>query len=48
MPMGTLNNCTLTGNTATDGGGGAYDSTLNNCIIYFNTAPAGGTTRAAP
>jgi hypothetical protein len=45
----TLNNCTLTGNSAAGGGGcslggcrvifggGAYGSTLNNCIFFNNT-----------
>jgi len=33
-------NCTLTGNSATNGGG-AYQGTLRNCIVYFNTAPGG-------
>ena len=37
----TLNNCTLTGNSATVYGGGAYGCTLTNCIVYFNTAPHG-------
>ena len=35
----TLNNCTLTGNSATGlngSGGGAYYGTLNNCIVYYN------------
>jgi len=35
-----LNNCTLTGNSAEEGGG-AFDCTLNNCIVYFNTATNG-------
>ena len=34
---GTLNNCTLTGNSA-DYGGGAADSTLNNCALMGNSA----------
>lgn len=38
---GTLNNCTLTGNSAS-WGGGASGATLNNCIIYFNTATQSG------
>ena len=33
---GTLNNCTLTANSSSAGGGGAYGSTLNNCIVYYN------------
>jgi hypothetical protein len=37
----TLNNCTLTGNSAGSVGGGAYFCSLNNCIVYFNTAPEG-------
>src|SRR5262249_21588122 len=37
----TMNNCTLTGNTATQQAGGAGASTLNNCIVYFNTALQG-------
>ena len=36
--LGTLNNCTLANNTATDRGGGAYYSTLNNCTLTGNTA----------
>ncbi len=41
---GTLNNCTLTGNSAYDGGGGAgaYGSTLNNCTLTGNSAGVGG------
>ena len=40
----TLNNCTLTGNSASvHGGGGAYGSTLNNCTLTGNSAqPAAG------
>jgi hypothetical protein len=38
----TLNNCRLTGNSASDDGGGAYSCTLNSCIVYFNTDPNGG------
>ena len=34
--LGTLNNCTLTGNAGRSFAGGANSSTLNNCIIYFN------------
>ena len=38
---GTLNNCTLTGNSA-EYGGGANESTLNNCTLTGNSAPDGG------
>jgi hypothetical protein len=38
---GTLNNCTLAGNSA-DAGGGAYNCTLNNCKLIGNTAGNGG------
>src|SRR5207344_293420 len=38
---GTLNNCTLTGNSA-QFGGGAYGCTLNNCILSGNRASAVG------
>ena len=34
---GTLNNCTLTGNSATYGGGSRY-GTLNNCMLIGNSA----------
>jgi hypothetical protein len=37
----TLNNCTITGNSAAEAGGGAFGSTLNNCIAYYNTATDG-------
>ena len=37
-----LNNCTVTGNSATEDGGGVCSySRLNNCIVYFNTATSG-------
>ena len=39
---GTLNNCTLAGNTADSDGGGAYNSTLNTCTVTGNTAYIGG------
>ncbi len=39
--LGTLNNCTLTGNVAYSGGG-AFGSTLNNCTLNQNTASRGG------
>ena len=38
---GTLNNCTLTDNTANLGGGSGY-GTLNNCTLTGNTAEYGG------
>ncbi len=37
----TLNNCTLTGNSAYFGGG-AYESALNNCALSGNSAAYGG------
>lgn len=42
---GTLNNCLLIGNTASDNGGGALDSVLNNCTVLNNlvtTISSGG------
>ena len=36
---GTLNNCTLTGNTDSAYGGGAYICTLNNCLLTGNSVP---------
>jgi hypothetical protein len=40
---GTLNNCTLSGNSVVygDGGGGAHGSTLNNCTLSGNSAGMG-------
>ena len=38
--LGTLYNCTLTGNSASYGGGGASGGTLYNCIVYYNIAIA--------
>jgi len=38
---GTLNNCTLTGNSAKYGGG-AYGSTLDHCTLTSNSAEEGG------
>src|SRR6202034_1878740 len=34
---GVLNNCTLTGNSATYGGGASH-ATVTNCILYGNSA----------
>lgn len=34
----TLNNCTLSGNSADNEGGGAIDSKLNNCTLLGNSA----------
>ena len=39
--QGTLNNCSLSGNTA-QGGGGSYSSVLNNCVVSTNSANFGG------
>ena len=39
---GTLNDCVLVGNTATDRGGGSYYGRLNNCTLRGNTADLGG------
>jgi hypothetical protein len=36
---GTLNNCTMVGNSAQNGSGGAYGGTLNDCIVYYNIVP---------
>jgi hypothetical protein len=33
-----VSNCTVTGNSANEGGGGAYGGTLNNCTLTSNTA----------
>src|SRR5262249_9610823 len=38
---GTLNNCTLIGNAASNASGGVDSATLNNCILYYNQAPSG-------
>jgi len=42
---GTLNNCTLSGNSASSGGG-SYEGRLRNCIIYYNTAHSGANYKA--
>jgi parallel beta-helix repeat protein len=39
--QGTLNNCTLSGNSA-GSGGGAASGTLNNCTLSGNSADSGG------
>ncbi|MFH0908258.1 MAG: choice-of-anchor Q domain-containing protein [bacterium] len=39
--FGTLNNCTLSGNS-TDNGGGVYEGTLHNCTLSGNTGFFGG------
>ena len=39
---GTLNNCTLTANSAGQYGGGAAACTLNNCALTGNSATKGG------
>jgi hypothetical protein len=40
---GTLNNCTVVGNSANTGGGvyGSTDGIMNNCILYYNSASGG-------
>ena len=39
---GIVSNCTLTGNSATESGGGAYRGTLYNCALTGNSASSGG------
>jgi hypothetical protein len=39
---GTLNNCTLTGNSTDSHGGGAFYGILNNCMLVENKASTGG------
>jgi hypothetical protein len=39
---GALNNCTLTTNTASSEGGGAFLGVLNDCTLSFNGASVGG------
>ena len=40
--FGTLNNCTLSDNTAASSGGGACYGTLNGCLLQGNAASSGG------
>src|SRR5260370_645187 len=39
--VSTLNNCTLSGNSAVSSGGGAFYCTLNNCTLSGNSATGG-------
>ncbi len=39
---GVLSNCILSGNSASENGGGAYYGTLNNCTLSSNSAYSGG------
>ena len=41
-PSAVLSNCVLTGNSAYDSGGGAYDGRLYNCVLTGNSASSGG------
>ena len=40
----TLNNCTLSSNSASWGGGGAGTSTLNNCLLIGNLVTVNAAT----
>ena len=40
----SVNNCTLSRNSASDSGGGAIYGTLNNCVVVSNLAVVGGGT----
>jgi hypothetical protein len=37
-----VSNCVLTGNSAAEDGGGAFDGSLNNCALMANSASYGG------
>lgn len=44
---GTLVDCVIRGNHATNGGGGAYRSVLDNCTVMENSAMTGGGLNAS-
>src|SRR5207249_2729235 len=44
--LGTLNNCTVTGNSSPSSGSGAYSCTLTNCIVYLNLDSGSGSSIA--
>jgi len=41
-PSGVVSNCVLSGNSAYESGGGAYEGTLNNCTLSGNSASRRG------